>query len=644
MRQIVLLIGLFFVASFGFAQEKKVKKGNKEFESLSYINSRDIYLKVVEKGFESQDLYQHLGDSYYFTAELIEAQKWYETLMDKYEDSVSPEYFFRYAQSLKSVEKYTESDKFMNKFYNVSPSDSRANYFKSKNNYLEFIEKQSGKFDLVSIEINSENSDFAPIFYKDQLVFASSRSKGNASKANHTWNNQPFSDLFLIDQGNEKDEITSFSKNINTKYNESTAVFTKDGNTVYFTRNNYTNNKFKESSSGINLLKIYRSIKLDGNWQKATELPFNSNEYNVAHPTLSADEKTLYFVSDMQGGKGLSDLYKVTITEDGFSSPESLGDDINTEGRETFPFIAENGDLYFASDGHPGLGGLDVFVAVLNENEYVKPYNVGKPINSPVDDFTFIINSETGIGYFASNREGGLGSDDIYSFKQNEPLIKNCIQTLSGIVKEKNTNLIIPNATVILTDAEGNVIFETVSDADGSFIIDPIYCDKTYALRATMLKYDSDEVSFVTSNEILDQLNKTLYLTPVIPLVIGADLTEILDMNPIYFDLDKSYIRADAEIELQKVIAFMKEYPDLKIDVRSHTDSRGNDNYNLKLSQKRNESTLKYIIEKGGISSDRVIGRGYGESQLVNECANGIKCSKEKHQFNRRSEFIITDK
>ena len=639
-----LFVVIFLVITSAHSQQRKISKGNKGFEKFAYVDSREIYLKVIEKGYESQDLYQHLGDSYYFTAELIEAEKWYELLINKYEDSISSDYLYRYAQSLKSNKKYSEADVIMDKFYKANPLDSRASNFENEKDYLAFIELQSGRSELYPVAMNSENSDYAPSFYNDKLVFASCRSESNESINNHKWNEQPFSDLYVTNQGSEKAAISSLSKKVNTKYHESTAIFTKDSTTIYFTRNNYTNNKYIENDNGANLLKLYSAKKEDNKWQKATELPFNSDEYSIAHPALSPDEKTLYFVSDMPGGKGMSDLYKVSIEKDGYGSPISLGDPINTEGRETFPFIAKNGDLYFWSDGRPGLGGLDIFIAVQKEDgSYKDAYNVGKPVNSSLDDFTFIINSETNIGYFASNRQGGKGSDDIYSFKQVKPLITYCVQPLKGIVKDKNTNQILSGAIVLLFDKDGNVITESVSGMDGSFIIEQVYCDKIYAIRATLEKYNPDEVSFETTSILMDQVNKILYLTPKVPIIVGADLNNLLDLEPIYFDLDKSKIRPDAKIELEKVIAFMNKYPKLKIDIRSHTDSRANDAYNLNLSKRRNKATQEYIIAIGGVSSERIIGKGYGETQLVNECANGVSCSEEKHQLNRRSEFIIIE-
>lgn len=646
MRHIVhTLVVILVTTTSVFSQEnKKIDKANEEFGQYAYVDSRDIYLKVVEKGYSSQDLYQRLGDSYYFTADLKQAGKWYGLLIEGYGDSVDPEYYFRYAQSLKRMGQYAAADRIMDKFYALKPNDKRAQYFQNEKNYLELIELQSGRFELTTLDINSELSDFAPSFYQGSLVFASNRKGKGLSRNIHEWNNQPFLDLYIVSPG-EDSEASRLAKKINTKYHESTAVFTKDGNTVYFTRNNYTNKQYQEDSKGTNLLKLYRSKKENGKWTEPEELPFNSNEYSVAHPALSPDGKTLYFASDMPGGSGLSDLYKVSIEGDGFGTPVNLGDVINTEGRETFPFIAENGDLYFSSDGHLGLGGLDVFVVEQNaDGSYGEGFNLGEPINGPADDFTFIINSTSGLGYFASNRDGGMGSDDIYAFRQIEAPVKSCVQQLRGTVRDKDTDEIIANAAVFLLDENNNILNQTVSAVDGTFNLGEVSCNARYAVRARKEKYDPDEKSFVTSDAFNADLKLSMYLTPKAELAVGEDLNDVLDLNPIYFDLDKSFIRPDAEIELQKVIAIMKQYPKLKIDVRSHTDSRNTHAYNMALSQRRNVSTMKYIIEKGGIDASRLTGRGYGETQLVNGCADGIECSEEMHQLNRRSEFIIVEK
>jgi len=481
------------------------------------------------------------------------------------------------------------------------------------------------------------------------LTFASNRSKRSATRRLHDWNEQPFLDLYQVNIVSEKENntVSKMPKIINTKYHESTAVYTKDGNTFYFTRNNYTNKEYRQDDAGTNKLKLYRATRENNKW-KVEELPFNSDQYSVAHPALSVDEKTLYFASDMPGGKGQSDLYKVAIKGTEFGAPKNLGDKINTESRETFPFISKDNKIYFSSDGHVGLGGLDVFVAVIDATDsFGQVFNLGLPINSPKDDFTFIINETIGTGYFASNRENGKGDDDIYSFTRTEKIISKCNQTIEGVVLDEQTSAPIPNAKVILLDDDNNMIEQTFAKDDGSFMFS-LNCNTQYSIRGSKEGYSTAEKSFGTTNELGKVIKKTLFLKKGNPLEkpivapVGSDLVQILGLNPIYFDLDKDFIRGDAEIELRKVIAVMKLYPTMKIDVRSHTDSRSDDNYNMNLSNRRAKSTIQYLVTNG-INANRISGKGYGETQHVNRCSNGIPCSEYEHQLNRRSEFIIIE-
>ncbi|AXG72075.1 outer membrane lipoprotein Omp16 [Kordia sp. SMS9] len=639
-----LIVGIIAVN----AQEKNIKKGNSEYDKYAFIDAREAYLKVAEEGYQSTELYARLGDSYYFIADYENAAKWYGALYN-FSEEVNAEYLYRYALSLKSTEQYTASDAIMEKFYETKGEDYRAKLFVNERNYLQEIEQQSGRFKLEKAGFNSELSDFAPSFYQNRLVFASNRSNRGATKRIHDWNEQPFLDLYQVSVVSEDAATTleKMPKVINSIYHESTAVFTKDGNTFYFTRNNYTNKEYKEDEEGTNRLKLYRAIRKNNKWN-VTELPFNSDQYSVAHPALSTDEKTLYFASDMPGGKGQSDLYKVAIKGTEFGKPTNLGETINTEGRETFPFISKNNTLYFSSDGHVGLGGLDVFVSTIDRaNDYREVFNLGRPINSPEDDFTFIINEISGAGYVASNREGGMGNDDIYSFVRTEKIISKCAQTLKGVVLDEQTNNPISNAKVLLLDNDNNMIAQTFAKDDGSFEF-PLDCNTLYAIRAAKENYGTAEKSFGTTNELNKTLKKTLFLktgnTMEKPIVapVGADLVKILGLNPIYFDLDKDYIRADAEIELRKVIAVMKLYPTMKIDVRSHTDSRADDDYNMDLSNRRAKSTIEFLLTNG-ISESRLKGRGYGETRHVNRCSNGVPCAEYEHQLNRRSEFIIIE-
>ncbi len=649
---VILVTSLAF--NIVLAQEKKIERANKEFEQYAYIDAREAYLSVAKKGYSSQDLYEKLGDSYYYNADLANASKWYGKLYEEYTSTMKPEYLFRYSHALKNIGDYTLSDTVMEQFDEETGKDERrAKLFRKDRNYLDLIDKQSGKFKVFNAEnINTAGSDFGPSFYgKDAIYFASDRSNG-VSENIHDWTNAPFLNLFKADR-DESGKASLFNPietkgPVNTKFHESSTVFTKDGRTMYFTRNNYTDKKRKSDANGTTKLKLYKASLRNDRWTDIQELPFNSDEYSVAHPALSPDESRLYFSSDMPGTEGLSDLYFVKIQgSNTYSEPINLGKNINTEGRETFPHITEKGDLFFASDGHIGLGGLDVFVSKPSlQGRYKEPFNVGRPINSPDDDFSFILDESDKIGYFTSNRLGGLGNDDIYAFEQIGELITTCNQSLIGTVTDAETRDLLPGARVTLFNEKLEKITSTIADRKANYEL-PIECDKKYVIRAEEGDYKPTEVDFASTTVFEFEHNQPLQLrkgTPVINNVktkIGDDLAKILQLNPIYFDFDKDFIRPDAAVELEKVIAVMKEYPKLEVDVRSHTDSRAPFVYNIDLSTRRNKNTIKYIVEKGGIAKDRLTGRGYGEIELTNECADGVDCTEEQHQLNRRSEFII---
>ncbi|WP_298548802.1 OmpA family protein [uncultured Aquimarina sp.] len=634
------------------AQEKRLEKADENFDKYAFVDARKIYLDVAKSGYASADLFKKLGDSYYFNAELEESVKWYEELVSTYSEEIESEYLFRYSQSLKSVKRYKESDKVMEKFNTVTGNDQRAEYFVSTRDYLRFIEMQSGKYTLKRLYINSKFSDYAPSFnHQGQMIFASSRGGGSSIiKTVHEWNEMPFLDLYSADIIGRRSALTEPKKlkgKINTRFHESSTSFSKDGQTVYFTRNNFTKKKLGSDTNGTILLKLYRAT-LDGEkWKDIEELPFNSEEYSVAHPALSPDGRRLYFASDMEGSRGLSDLYVVDVYEDGsFGEPTNLGDKINTEGRETFPYISDSGRLYFASDGHVGLGGLDIFVAVPDVIGFSQPFNVGKPVNSSEDDFSFVLNEDTRLGYFSSNRYGGKGNDDIYSFNQTDDLITTCSQYVEGTVTDAYTREILSGTEVLLLDSNNQELGRTMTDTQGKYKF-PVSCEASYIVRGTKTSYSPTEAPLET--------NTALEYTHQLPLQLGKgglsgqevkpgdDLAKVLNLQIIYFDLDKSFIRSDAEVELQKIIAVMKEYPQMKIDIRSHTDSRSSDDYNMYLSERRAQSTIKYIIEKGGIDRSRLSGRGYGESSLVNQCKNDVNCNEQEHQQNRRSEFILLE-
>ena len=631
-RTYILAVVSTLVFNIAFAQSNKNKKADKKYDNLSYVESTKALLKLVDSGNSTPEVLKKLANAYYFNTKMEEASKWYGELLSQEGVVVEYEYYYRYAMSLKAMGDYAKANDYMSKFAVLKPNDSRSALFLKSKGYLEVIEALSAEFEMENLDLNSRFSDFGTSFYKDGIVFASSRGGGKLYK----WNEQPFLDLYY--RSDASVDVVPFSEKINTKFHESSTSFTKDGLTMYFTRNNYHKGKIKKSSEKINGLKIFKATLENGKWTNVVSMPFNSDDYNVAHPALNLDGTKLYFASDMPGTFGKSDIYVVSVNEDGtYGAPVNLGEKVNTEGRENFPYISNNGTLYFSSDGHQGLGGLDVFMKRLDKID-AEAQNLAKPINSSRDDFEFIIDENTNVGYLTSNRYNGKGDDDIYKFKREF-----CTNVVSGTTVDKNTNAIIPFASIVLVSDDKVGVQNFVSDKNGVFNFNVDCKKQTYKIIATKDGFVQETEQFKVNPKKKKDIVLKLNLEPEKAVAaVGTDLFELLKLNPIYFDFDKSNIREDAQVELQKIIDYLKEYPSVSIDVQSHTDSRGKDTYNEALSSRRNSATKKWIMQKGNISKNRVTGKGYGETQLVNHCSNGVECSEDEHQQNRRSMFIVT--
>ncbi|QYS88667.1 OmpA family protein [Flavobacterium davisii] len=648
MKKIILFTVLGLSLHGGYAQAKKIIRAGNHYNGLAYVDAIDTYLKVAQKGYKSKELFQRLGDSYYYNAKFVDANKWYTELFTLGE-TVDPEYYYRYSQTLKSLEDYKKSDAYMNQFYQLTSKDTRANIFNNQKDYKNTIAKNSGRFEIKPVSINGSSSDYGTAFYGDKVLFASTRDTIGVFKTKAKWTGKSFTNLYVADKNEIGDDLlkaTRFSKAINSKYHEDSPVFTKDLKTVYFTRNNFNEGKVGRDDKKIINLKIYRaSLNSKGEWVNVVELPFNSDQYSVAHPALSPDEKTLYFASNMPGTYGESDLFKVAILgENSYGTPVNLGNTINTESRETFPFITDKGVLYYATDGQQGLGGLDIYATQLDDKGMVSNLiNIGSPVNGPMDDFAFIID-EKGKGFFSSNRVGGKGLDDIYSFIEKSPLNLEIQHELSGVVTNSETSEVIPRATVTLYDEKFNEIGKVIADEKGFYDFKKVPAGKKYYVRAEKEDYETKEKPVNIPNKTgktnlpIDTAKKVREIKE------GSDLAKIFEIKIIYFDLDKSFIRSDAAVELAKILEVMKQYPSMKVDVRSHTDCRQTASYNAKLSDRRAKETVAWLV-KNGIAKERLTGRGYGESQLVNDCGceptNQSSCTEEQHQANRRSEFII---
>ncbi len=641
-KRFIILGIIILLANVSFSQSSKVAKANNQFDKYDYINAREIYLKVVENGFASAEIYKKLGDTYYYNSDYINAVNWYNKLVAEYPGEIETEYYYRIAQSLKSVEDYEKSEEMMNTYLSMGGVEREVKGFENDPEYLKSLGVHPFKYVINKVATNSRFSDFGPSYYKNKIVFASS-TKDREKFRTHNWNNLPYLDLFMadVDSVGGLSNVTSLNGNINTEYHESSPAFIKDGKTMYFTRNNYNDGKKGYDKERTIRLKLYRATfnNTDNSWGSVKELPFNSPYYSVAHPTLSNDGKRLYFASDMEGTFGRSDLWYVDVIQgsDGsyvYGTPINLGPEINTKARETFPFISENNNLYFSSDGHGGQGGLDVFVSAIDKDGNLQQIsNFGSPINTNMDDFGFITKESEGTGYYTSNVDGARGSidDEIYYFYEK------CVMTINGIVTDIDTEDLLPGSEVSILSEDNKLIQKITVGEDAAFSF-TAECDTKYILRGTKNRYFPKEETIETPDEggVVD-LNLQLKLEEPCP---PNDLGCRLKLQPIYFDYDKDFIRPDASIELAKILYAMQLYPQLVIHIESHTDSRGRDSYNEKLSERRAQSTLNWIVERG-IDKDRLSAKGYGETQLINECGNDVDCTEEEHQLNRRSMFII---
>jgi len=395
---------------------------------------------------------------------------------------------------------------------------------------------------------------------------------------------------------------------------------------------------FKTDTTGQVRLKIFRAqMDANGNWRDIEELPFNDDSYSAAHPALSADEKVLYFASDMPGTRGMSDIFKIDINGDGgFGIPSNMGSHVNTEGRETFPFVTAQGVLYFSSDGHLGLGGLDVFAT--GEVLKNKVINLGKPINSPSDDMTFIIDESTGKGFFASNRDGGKGDDDLYTFVENKSIVGNCFGNLQLKVLDDETNQPLEASLIEIKNPEGEVLVSKNTDDSGMLSSNYDCGDVLYTINASKTDYMAKVQSFNSSwDETKPSIEVKLHnIAPK----IGSDVIDILGLKPIFYKYNSPQTLDRNRLELDQVIAYLKRYPNVHVKVISHADSRGRSAYNLNLSKDRSVSTAAILIQNG-IPEYRLRLDGQGENSILNRCLDNVDCEEDEHTRNRRTEFII---
>ncbi|GAA3618940.1 OmpA family protein [Flavivirga jejuensis] len=672
MKKIITILILGAV-SLSFAQSA-TKKADRLFEKMWYKDAAVLY-ELEAKKFDNKNnkflkkegkaeylnLLKRAGDAYFFNTDMQNAYRWYDKLISNFYSEVDSEYIFRYAHTLEGIGKYRDAKRWMKEFAKrTEKKDDRSENLNQRKITIEDVLDIEEGFTLKNVSVNTKYSDFGPMYYKDQLVYSSAVDSSNFHTRIYHWNEQPFLNMYL----GELDEIESdlklisdFSKKLNTRYHEATLAFSPDETKVYFTRNNYDGDLHRDHK-GTNHLKLYSAELLRDEdslltWQHIKELPFNSEDYSVGHPAVSEDGKHLYFVSDMPGSIGATDIFVVDILDsdnhriqdstqqyNGYSKPRNLGEKINTAGREMFPYITNNA-LYFASDGHLGLGGLDVYESRKIDSNFSKPINLGAPLNSELDDFGFIINEEKNKGFVCSNRLSGKGDDDIYSFVRLPTSEIACNQSIRGHISNTITGERLANVKMSLYDEAGTPLETTTTNLNGAYKFNNVLnCATKFNITALKSGYAPKEKPVLT----LDEEGETIValgLETLSNLIVEEAGILKIKIGIIYFDLDKSFVRNDASIELNKVVLLMMQYPNMVIKIESHTDSRNTEDYNLKLSDRRAKSTRDYIISQG-INSNRIKSAiGYGESQLINQCKSDVECSESEHQLNRRSEFII---
>lgn len=604
-------------------------EGDYHYEQLSYHGAVKPYQQSLKRKY-NPDVALHLADCYRQNSQPFNALPLYQKAMTT--GNIQDVEYLRYAEVLIQTGKAPEARPWLERYLGHHPKDALAlTYMRSLDSLTTFrTDTAYIKLNRLGTEFNTGGSNFSPTYYKNGIVFAGER-KHNGFTGDAEWTGRDYLDLYYVeksDNGGWK-AAQRLEGDINSMYHEGPMSFSADGKKVYFTRNNFLNGKRGKGDGYINNLKLY-SARIDdaGKWMDITELGMNSDDYSVGHPALSPDGLKLYFISDMPGGHGGTDLYVCESKgADIWSAPKNLGPVINTAADEMFPYVSAKGVLYFSSNGHPGLGGLDIFQSSENGGNWTDPYNLRHPVNSPLDDFGLIADPDFREGFLSSNRGSNEGLDRIFSFKRDDPQVD-----LEGLVINKLTGKPIYDAIINMEiNSVKSMVFK--SDIHGEFYT-TLDLDTYYKFQGSKEGYFSGSGEVSTKGQ---RKNKTYKVVIELDtLIIGKPIV----LKDIYYDFDKWNIRPDAEPDLNHLVQVMVDNPLIRVELSSHTDSRGSDKYNAKLSQNRAQAAVDYIIAKG-IAKDRIVAKGYGESRPVNKCTNKVKCTEEEHQANRRTEFKV---
>ena len=757
LMSLLLLTGVAYAqTSATKKQQKIVRKADRSYAYFAYTAAAEGYNQVLEETPDNVTLIRQLARCYHHLNDAPQTAYWYQQLEDSLPMFTADDKL-HYAQALASEQHYERAGQWYAAYGQSGATRQLANRKQAAFEQLATFFQDSAFYTLTPTEINTEHSDFGPAYLNGGIVYASAR-EGSSSGKRYDWYDQSFLDLYYapLDSQNRLGSPQRLTSAVNTRFHEGPAAFYAGGRRMIFTRNNYYGRHKGKSKDYQMKLKLYTAVRDDTltmDWTEVRSFPHNSDEYSSGHPTVSADGSRLYYASDRRGGQGGTDIYMCKWQRNSWGRPINLGERVNTSGNEMFPFIHPSGVLYFASDGHGGLGGLDIYRVDLNENN-APTHNMGYPINSSRDDFGLIAGKDEADGFFSTNRDAGLGNDNIYRFRyrpsatisipgvvrsvqDSTPLAMAqvmlerapsdtlaSVQTqadgtftfaldwehryrvtatrtgyspdtvrfstrrgatrpdsvvlyldrslLAGNGSPKGTNVpgvgspearfangthdpslrdaapavmvrgttlnratrqLLPGTTVTLEDVETKETKQYVTDSTAQYRF-AVSTDQSYRLRA-------ERAAFIGANQVFSTQDTTGILTYDL-LLDSIEVGKVVRLDRIFYDFDKWNIRADAIPELEHLLAALRGYPSMKIELSSHTDVRGSDAYNHYLSSQRAQIVVSYLIAQG-IRPDRMVAKGYGETKLTNDCGNDVPCSEEQHQENRRTEFMITE-
>lgn len=661
-----LFLAVLAIVGFGsFAQERNLVKGDQHYENLSYYEAIVSYESAFRKGIVDVDRMRRLAESYHHLRDMEGAALWYGKIVKT--DQATSGDKIRYAEALRANGRYEDADKWLQELKSAGRPEVKR-FRNSQENVAALLNDPLFKGTVRPLSSNTETGDWSPWIQGDQLIFASSRTKEVTFKPYHGYDGKAYMDLYAgtFTEGGDVPRVKPFSKKLNSPFHESNPTMTADGQKMAFTRNHLENNKLGRSEDGVSNLQIYFSKKEKNKWSEAEAFEHNKAEWSFGHPSLSPDGKKLFFVSDKPGGYGGSDIYVSTLSTDGsWSEPRNLGSRINTVGNELSPSFHADGTLFFASDGHFGVGGLDVFMSIFHDDEPGEVLNLGAPVNSRFDDLCLVLTKDGEAAYFSSNRPGGAGDDDIYRFDLSTPYDRDTFfeseqdendveiadeddvfersETIDARVIDAINGLPLEGVQLLMESQARNGVaaIKAKSDEDGHIHVElPIHLNRSNDLLLTKDGYlprliyidDRDEESLNASTEME---------IAITPMADGVDLAKAIGLAPVYFAFESWEILPEAAEELDRMSYIMKTYPTIVVDVNAYTDSHGSTGFNDVLSELRANATLEYLVSRG-IDVSRLNARGYGESKPVNRCVDGVKCSDQEHSMNRRTEFIVT--